>query len=68
MSTKAVGVTLAHGNGTTYKNVRSLLLTLAVPTIPTEITTTRMLQLAMTFGTSADHSGHDRAHDMTGIG
>ncbi len=34
------------------------LLTLAVPTIPTEIAAARMLQLAVAFGADTNHCGH----------
>src|SRR5437870_9407316 len=41
--------------------LRSQLLTFAIPTIPTEITPTRMFQLAAALGADADHCGHDGA-------
>jgi len=41
--------------------IRRHLTALAVPTIPTKITPTRMLQLTMAFGAGANHCGHDRA-------
>ena len=40
-------------------------LTLAVPTIPTKITATRVLQLAATLRAFANHRGHDRAGDLS---
>ena len=39
---------------------RSLLFTLAIPTIPTKITPTCVLQLTRAFGAFADHCGHYR--------
>src|SRR5712692_5656567 len=44
------------------------LLTLAVPTIPTKITPTRVFQLAGTLRALADHRGHDRARDLSSTG
>ncbi len=41
-------------------------LTLAIPTIPTEITSARMLQLPGAFGAFADHRGHDGAGHLSG--
>ena len=38
-----------------------LLLTLAVTTVPAEITPTRMLELPVALGADADHVGHDGA-------
>src|SRR5262249_55488423 len=44
----------------------SISLTLAIPTIPTKITATRMLQLSAAFGADADHGRHDCADYMLG--
>ena len=49
-------------NSLSIKCCRSL--TLAIPTIPTKITPTRVLQLTGAFGAFADHRGHDRAGDV----
>jgi hypothetical protein len=44
------------------------LLTLTEATIPTKITSTRVLQLTGAFGAFADHCGHDGAGDLSSIG
>ena len=36
-------------------------LTLAIPAVPAEITSARVLELAVAFGADADHVGHDGA-------
>ena len=41
----------------------NVLLTLAVPAIPTEVAAARVLELAVAFGADADHVGHDGAGD-----
>ena len=43
--------------------LKLLLLTLAIATVPTEITSARVLELAVAFGADADHVGHDGAGD-----
>jgi hypothetical protein len=46
----------------------SVSLTLAKPTIPAEITPTRVLQLTGAFGAFANHCGHDGARDLGSVG
>ena len=38
-------------------------LTLAIPTVPTEVAAAGVLELAVAFGADADHVGHDGAGD-----
>ena len=49
-------------------SLKLLLLTLAVTTVPAEITPTRMLELPVAFGADADHVGHDGADGRLLIG
>ena len=45
--------------------IRKHLFALAVATIPTKITATRVLKLAGAFGAFADHRRHDRAGHLS---